>query len=171
MADRICTVDECGKKHHAIGLCRLHYQRQQANGDPFTIRRASSREVRRHVRTLIESGWTRYQIAEEAPVAYRTLTSILSRTWDTVTAATADALLSLEPLRGPVYLDAGPLIEVLERRRFPTTHMTDTDRAAVLRARKSGFLRDDVADRLCVRYFGLTLEEVWGSDWDAQVAS
>jgi hypothetical protein len=32
--DPVCTVDGCDRPHKARGLCRAHFQRQLAHGDP-----------------------------------------------------------------------------------------------------------------------------------------
>lgn len=37
MADRICSVEGCGRIHQARGLCRSHYQRARTNGEFGTL--------------------------------------------------------------------------------------------------------------------------------------
>lgn len=34
MADRICSVPECPRKHYALGYCYLHWGRCRAHGEP-----------------------------------------------------------------------------------------------------------------------------------------
>lgn len=34
---RICSIEDCGGKHRAHGLCHKHYQRLLAHGNPHTI--------------------------------------------------------------------------------------------------------------------------------------
>ena len=34
-ATRICIVDSCGRKHHALGYCKAHYGRWREYGDPL----------------------------------------------------------------------------------------------------------------------------------------
>lgn len=38
---RICSVEGCGKPFDCKGLCKMHYNRLQRNGDPLTLRRAA----------------------------------------------------------------------------------------------------------------------------------
>lgn len=35
MAERTCTILECGKRHEARGLCPMHYRRFRLYGDPL----------------------------------------------------------------------------------------------------------------------------------------
>jgi hypothetical protein len=61
-------------------------------------------------------------------------------------------------------LDARPLLAALEARCRPLTELLphDTDRTAVMRARKVGTVDEYVADRIAVRALGLTVDEVYG---------
>lgn len=36
---KICSVEGCGRKHLARGMCHLHYDRWMANGDPNKVQR------------------------------------------------------------------------------------------------------------------------------------
>lgn len=131
--------------------------------------RTPAKEVAAHLRELIASGWTRTAIAEEAGVERNAPWRILGGHVQAVNSRTASALLSLEPLRGTIMLDAAPLVEAIESRPGPVTVklQNDTDRRAYYRAMDSGEVTDVIADRLAVRVLGLTLDELYGPNWDA----
>lgn len=43
---RSCTVENCEKKHHAKGYCKIHYSRLKRTGDPLKIK---SKNQGRHI--------------------------------------------------------------------------------------------------------------------------
>ena len=134
--------------------------------------RTPASEVADHLRELIRSGWTRTAIADEAGVERNAPWRILGGHVLAVNSRTASALLSVQPLRGPIKLDAGPLVAAIEARPGPVTEklQTDTDRRAYYRALKDGEVTDVMADRLAVRVLGLTLDEIYGPNWDEVAA-
>src|SRR5699024_11188309 len=34
---KVCSVKDCGKKHHAKGYCKAHYSRWKRHGNPLAI--------------------------------------------------------------------------------------------------------------------------------------
>lgn len=42
----ICSVEDCGKKHHSQGLCGAHYMHQKRHGDPFGGRTSRGEPMR-----------------------------------------------------------------------------------------------------------------------------
>ena len=134
--------------------------------------RVSAEQVRAHLAELVASGWTRQAITQEAGIGTSTLWYVEHRArW--VNSRTADAILSVEPLPGRIILDSGPLVDAIRARKTPLARLLDdpSDQRAYFRALNHGTVSDDVADRLSIRALGLTLEELYGPDWDRQVAA
>lgn len=38
-----CQIEECGSPHHALGLCKKHYQRWRLHGDPYFSQHANAK--------------------------------------------------------------------------------------------------------------------------------
>ena len=135
--------------------------------------RVPAGEVAEHLERLIASGWTQVGIAEEAGTAKTTPWHILNGRVKSVNRRTAEALFAVEPLPGRITLDAGPLVDAIRARGVPISRLLGdpSDRRAFHRAAESGTVSDDVADRLSIRALRLTLEELYGPDWDRQVAA
>jgi hypothetical protein len=43
---RICSIDECGKRHYGDGFCHSHYERWKTHGDPLGGRTANGEPLR-----------------------------------------------------------------------------------------------------------------------------
>ena len=71
----------------------------------------------------------------------------------------------------PIWLDAEPLIVAVERRGLPLKgRLDESDRRAYGRAKQSGRVTDLIADRLAVRLLSMTLDELYGYDYDGVAA-
>ncbi|MFI6491259.1 hypothetical protein [Streptomyces sp. NPDC050564] len=95
-----CRCDDCraaGRRTaKAQGLRRLR-------GVPSYVGRET---VAAHVRTLLDAGWTRVQIADTAQVGRKTVWNVLNSSLATVQTGTAQALLALEPADAPDFKPA-----------------------------------------------------------------
>jgi hypothetical protein len=152
--------------------CRIADNRYQRAWEQGRRSRIPAAEVAAHIRTLVASGWTLRSIADEAAVGTTTPWYIVTGRTKAVNSRTAAALFSLAPLGRTVLLDAGPLTSAI-RRRGPVVEVLPeaTDRRAFYRAERDGQVTDAMADRLAVRGLGLTLEELYGPNWDQEVAA
>jgi hypothetical protein len=151
--------------------CKLAANRYSQAYERGERSRVPADRIADHLRELIRSGWTKRAIAEEAGVGLTTPWHILSGRVASVNSRTADSLLAVEPFRGYVMLDAGPLLDAIELRGVSTLKLfDDTDRRAYHRAKKSGRITDVMADRLAIRALRLTLEEVYGPSYDTVAA-
>ena len=71
----------------------------------------------------------------------------------------------------PVWLDAGPLVTAVESRGITVFgKVSESDRRAWYRAKRSGRVSDRIADRLAVKLLRMTLDELYGYDWDEVAA-
>ena len=115
MTDRIPAHGTPGRyqgprRHNRWQACRCDLCRAAA------LRMAKTQELRRlrgvpsyvgrqavavHVRTLLDGGWTRVQIADTAEVSRKTVWNVLNSSLATVQTATAQALLALQPDEAP----------------------------------------------------------------------
>jgi len=48
MAERVCTVPECGRQVRARGLCQSHYKHVRKTGAPRSIRKVRVRRLGAH---------------------------------------------------------------------------------------------------------------------------
>lgn len=152
--------------------CRIAHSRYQRAWAATGGVRVPVEQVTAHVEVLLESGWTARDVAEEANLGNSTLWHLNSGRQRTVNARTAAAILAVEPIGGTLTIDAGPLVEAIERRRVQiASALEPTDARAYYRARQRGVITDEVADRICVRALGLTLTEVYGDAEPLEVAS
>lgn len=133
--------------------------------------KVDAKPVRDHLNALYRSGWRVEEVTSETGVSGSSQWRITRRKVERVWARTADAVLALEPRRPMVMLDAAPLAEVFDRRGIVPHKMHDTDARALYKARARGTIREDTADRLLIRYCRLTLDEVYGYDYDSRAAS
>ena len=151
--------------------CRMannRYAVAHARGERARI---PASEVAAHLKELVASGWSKRDIAEEAGVGATTPWTIMSGRVASVNSRTAAALLSVAPLGRTVSLDSGPLVDAVLARGVPLTQvLDDTERRLFYRARQSGRITDVAADRLAVKALGLTLDELYGYDWDEEAA-
>lgn len=143
--------------------CRIAENRYQRAWAATGGVRVPVAQVLTHVEQLVASGWTRRAIADEANLGKSTLWHLASGRQQTVNSRTAAAIFALEPVRGPLTIDARPLVEAIERRRVRIAGVLDAaDARAYYRARQTGTLTDAAADRIAVRALGLTLTEIYG---------
>lgn len=41
MSKRVCSINGCGREHHARGYCDMHWKRWKSNGDPLVVQKPS----------------------------------------------------------------------------------------------------------------------------------
>ena len=71
----------------------------------------------------------------------------------------------------PVWLDPKPLVDAVESRGISVKgRVSESDRRAWSRAKRSGRISDRIADRLAVKLLHMTLDELYGYDWDEVAA-
>lgn len=100
--------------------CRIAENRYQRAWAATGGVRVPVAQVLTHVEQLVASGWTRRAIADEANLGKSTLWHLASGRQQAVNSRTAAAIFALEPVRGPLTIDARPLVEAIERRRGVT---------------------------------------------------
>jgi lambda repressor-like predicted transcriptional regulator len=103
------------RRHNRWQACRCDLCRAAA------LRNAKQQELRRlcgipayinrhtvatHVRSLLDAGWDRQQIADTAGVSRKTVFNVLNSTAPTVQRGTAEALLALRPENAPAWRPA-----------------------------------------------------------------
>jgi hypothetical protein len=146
--------------------CRIAENRyQQLWMDSGGIR-TSAATIAAHVQLLLASGWTRRDLAEEADLNYNTLWYVTSGRSKNVNSKTATALLSIDPLPGAQLLDVTPLVEAFATRKTNMSSLPAAARRAMYRAKRTGTITETMADLLAVKHLNLTLEEVYGFDWE-----
>ena len=152
--------------------CRIADNRYQRSWREGGRARVPAIEVVAHLVLLLDSGWTKAEVRREAGLGNSTLWHIMAGKVASVNSRTAEAILSLDPLGSTVMLDSGPLVAAIEATGQPVTHVLadESDRRAFYRARETGTVTDAAADGLLVRGRGLTLEEVYGHDYDEVAA-
>lgn len=68
------------------------------------------------------------------------------------------------------WLDPAPILARLDGRDISFSSLPADTRKALQRAATEGRISDVWADRIGVRVLGLTLEEIYGWDWDGEAA-
>ena len=162
---------DLGCRCFPCALAQSRYQREWAANGPT---RVPAEVVSAHIELLVESGWTRQQIQWETGMGNSGCWYIQHRARG-VNRATADKILALEPWEPErtVWLDVDPLEAFVHRSGKDIVELMQDEslRRAWYRAVDSGRISDLHADRIAVRCFGHTLEEIYGPDWDDQSAA
>jgi len=152
-----CRCFECRIGNNA------YHNNWRANGPT----RVDVEEVVAHIDSLLASGWTKAQITRAADVGNSTIYTLCNREVRGVNRDTAERIFDLEPLRGEQKLPVEPIERFLRNKGGVKTLLaSDSARRQFYRCLNRGWIGSDFADELAVRVLGLTLEELYGSDWD-----
>lgn len=159
--------------------CAIAESRYQAEWSRNGPTRIPAAEVKAHLRRLVKSGWTKSDIAAEAGLGNSTVWHIEHRQ-TTVNRDTAERIMSLEPLRKDRWIDPEPLkVWLLRKARMSSDGagiQSMLDNSGIVTSRHwyrcldAGRIRESTADALAVKVCGLTLEEIYGPDWDEVAA-
>jgi hypothetical protein len=146
--------------------CAIANSRYQSRWKHEGKTRVPAEEVAAYLKELIDSGWTQVGIAEATDLGKTTPWYILAGRVKSVNPKVAERIFALEPFsKEPVWLPAEPLVKLLSARGTPYALFSDqNDRRAYHRAKETGKITEQMADRLAIKGLGLSLEEVYGFD-------